>query len=294
MCSEPTLSSTLTSDVWARIYAAIDPQHHWKGQTYKGKVAFITGASRGIGRAIALFYAKAGASVAISARKQETLQQTKDIILEDVPHAQVGIFPADVKDPDAVAVAVSGAVEYFGRLDVLIANAGASLAFDTPMVDRDAKMWWNTFEVNLFGVYNFVRAAMMHLQRTHGHIVAISSIGAQFRSRFASDYEISKHALNRLVEFIAQEYPEIKIFSFHPGGVRTELAISTRLEEKFGVEFSDPPELAAAATLCLTSGRYDWLNGRFYSVCWDIEEVERDWKDKILEKELLVSKLAVS
>ncbi|KAI0034544.1 NAD-P-binding protein [Vararia minispora EC-137] len=277
------------------VYAAIDPQHHWKDQTYKGKVAFITGASRGIGRAIALFYAKAGASVAISARKQETLQQTKDIILKDVPHAQVGIFLADVKDPDAVALAVSGAVEQFGRLDVLIANAAASLAFDTLMVDRDAKMWWNTFEVNLFGVYNFVKAAMMHLQRAHGHIVAVSSIGAQLRGRFASDYSISKHALNRLVEFIAEvEYPEIKIFSFHPGGVRTELAISTRLEELFGVEFNDPPELAAAATLCLTSGRYDWLNGRYYSVDWDIEEVERDWKDKILEKELLVSKLAVS
>jgi NAD(P)-dependent dehydrogenase (short-subunit alcohol dehydrogenase family) len=94
----------------------VDPKAHWQAQTYKGKVVFITGASRGIGQATAIYYAKAGAAVAISARKQETLEQTKELILKEEPGAQVAIYPADVKSSDAAEAAVSAAVERFGKL----------------------------------------------------------------------------------------------------------------------------------------------------------------------------------
>jgi len=274
------------------IYSTIDPASLWEHKTFAGKVALVTGASRGIGQSTAIFYAKAGASVVITARKQETLEQTKTAILQEAPDAQVLVCSADVKDTQAVADVVASTIEHFGRLDVLVANAGTVLPLDTPMVEREADKWWNTFEVNIFGVYNVIRAAMKHLQKVNGYIIAMSSIGQQLRSPFASDYQVSKHAIGRLVEFIAQEYPEIKIFSLHPGGVLTALSAEAKLIE-LGVPLPDPPELAAATALYLTSGKADWLNGRFVDSTWDLGEVERDWKEKILEKDLLISKLAV-
>jgi len=274
------------------IYPAIDPEPEWRDQTYKEKVVFISGASRGIGQVAAVFYAKAGASVAITGRSQETLNKTKEIILKEVPGAQVLSFAVDVKDSKGVQEAVDATVEQFGRLDVLIANAGAVLPFDTPMVKSKPEDWWYTFEINIFGVYTLVRAAMSHLQKAKGSIIAMSSIGAQLLSPYGSAYNVSKHAVNRLVEFIAQEYPEIRIFSIHPGTVRTQLLEKMGIIEQ-GTPTPDPPELSVALMIYLTSGKADWLNGRYFDASWDMEETERLWKDTIVEKDLLVNKLAV-
>lgn len=255
-------------------------------------MVFISGASRGIGQVAAVFYAKAGASVAITGRSQETLNKTKEIILKEVPGAQVLSFAVDVKDSKGVQEAVDATVEQFGRLDVLIANAGAVLPFDTPMVKSKPEDWWYTFEINIFGVYTLVRAAMSHLQKAKGSIIAMSSIGAQLLSPYGSAYNVSKHAVNRLVEFIAQEYPEIRIFSIHPGTVRTQLLEKMGIIEQ-GTPTPDPPELSVALMIYLTSGKADWLNGRYFDASWDMEETERLWKDTIVEKDLLVNKLAV-
>ena len=80
----------------------------WENQTYKGKAVFVTGASRGIGQVSALFYAKAGASVAISGRNIETLQKTRELILKEVPDARVFEYAVDVKDSKGVQEAVDG------------------------------------------------------------------------------------------------------------------------------------------------------------------------------------------
>ncbi|KAH9079208.1 NAD-P-binding protein [Lactarius deliciosus] len=274
------------------IYSAIDPKEAFANQTYRGKVVLITGASRGIGQETAVTYAKAGAHVAITGRSQETLDKTAAIIHAAVSGAQVLAVPADVRDPTATEAAVQATLERFGRLDVLIANAGALSNFNQKLGDKVPDQWWNTFEVNVRGVYNTIRASLSALEKTSGRIVVISSISAQLRVSHGSDYSISKHAINRLVEFIALEYPKLTVFSLHPGAIRTQLA------EEADVEFPDymifdTLQLPAATMLYLTSGRLDWLNGKYLSATWDISEVERDWKEKAQAGGVLVNKLAI-
>jgi short subunit dehydrogenase len=111
------------------VYPSIDPRPLYAAQSYGGKVVLITGASRGIGRETALQYARAGASVAIVARTGDALNETKDIIVAAVPSADVFALTADVRDVESVRNAVEGVVRHFGKLDILIANAGAITLF---------------------------------------------------------------------------------------------------------------------------------------------------------------------
>ncbi|KAH9167043.1 NAD-P-binding protein [Lactarius sanguifluus] len=267
------------------IYSAIDPKEAFANQTYRGKVVLVTGASRGIGQETAIAYAKAGANVAIAGRSQETLDKTAAVIHAAVSGAQVLAVPTDRQQ-------VQATLERFGRLDVLIANAGALSNFNQKLGDKGPDQWWNTFEVNVRGVYNTVRASLSALEKTSGRIVVVSSNAAQLRLPHASDYAISKHAINRLVEFIALEYPKLTVFALHPGAIRTQMA------EEAGVEYPDDLifdtlQLPAATMLHLTSGRVDWLNGKYLSATWDISEIERDWKEKVQAGSALISKLAI-
>jgi NAD(P)-dependent dehydrogenase (short-subunit alcohol dehydrogenase family) len=107
----------------ASVYPFIDPKVHYDVQTFAGKVVLITGASRGIGLETALNFARAGASLAIVARKQEALDASKDAILHERPSAEVLTFPADVRDVKKAEEAVAATVARFGRLDILVANA---------------------------------------------------------------------------------------------------------------------------------------------------------------------------
>jgi NADP-dependent 3-hydroxy acid dehydrogenase YdfG len=106
------------------VYPFIDPKVHYDAQTFAGKVVLITGASRGIGLETALHFARAGASLTLVARKQEALEASRDTILRERPSAQVLTFPADVRDVKKAEEAVAATVARFGRLDILVANAG--------------------------------------------------------------------------------------------------------------------------------------------------------------------------
>ncbi|KAH9971430.1 NAD-P-binding protein [Lactifluus volemus] len=243
------------------VYPAIDLAPHISAKTYRDKAVLITGASRGIGAEMALAYARAGASVAILAPFQRTLDEKAAEILSIVPGAQVLVLPADVRDTEAVNAAVQATLSRFKRLDIVIANAGAATKLSDPLHLKDPDGWWNTFEVNIRGVYNTLRASVVALQESKGYFIAVSSAGAQLRVPGASDYCTSKHAVNRLVEFIAIEYPQIKAFSMHPGEIDTQLQQEVRGVEKSSIKY-DAPQLPAATVLHLTSGRMDWLHGR--------------------------------
>jgi NAD(P)-dependent dehydrogenase (short-subunit alcohol dehydrogenase family) len=107
------------------VYPFIDPKVHYDAQTFAGKVVLITGSSRGIGLETALHFARAGASLTIVARKQEALEASRDTILRERPSAQVLTFQADVRDVKKAEEAVAATVTRFGRLDILVANAGS-------------------------------------------------------------------------------------------------------------------------------------------------------------------------
>jgi short chain dehydrogenase len=106
------------------IYPTIDPKVHHEAQTFAGKVVLITGASRGIGAGIALQYALAGANLTLVARSQAELDATRNMILREHLTAQILIFPADVRDVAGAQEAVATTVAHFGRLDILVTNAG--------------------------------------------------------------------------------------------------------------------------------------------------------------------------
>ncbi|KZV60411.1 NAD-P-binding protein [Peniophora sp. CONT] len=285
---------TLPVNAQHGVYPAIDPSTAYSSQSLKGKALFITGASRGIGRTTALTFAQAGASVAIAARSSAALDETKALILEEVPQAKVEKFVVDVTKAEEVEAAIDATAKAFGSLDFVIANAGYINPCDTPMEDRTSVEWWRTFEINVLGVFNTVRPALKHLKKAEGYFIAVTSIGAQFRSPNCSDYQTSKHAINRLVELIALENTAIRgVFSLNPGAVDTLMAKTSGLEEIKGVQFIDPPELAASTMLYLCSGKADWLNSRYVDVNWDLGQVELEWKEKILSKDLLINKLDV-
>ncbi|KAI0061663.1 NAD-P-binding protein [Artomyces pyxidatus] len=271
------------------IYPAIDPAQFVSAQTFAGKVVLITGASRGIGLETALQYARAGASLTIVARKQATLDESKATVLASVPAAKVLTYAADVRDVDAAAGAIKATVDAYGKLDVLVTNAAIMRKYGTPFASSDPRGWWDIQEVNVRGVYNYVHYAIPELLKTKGSIVVVTSSGAQVRLPTVSDYCISKHTLGRFVEFVALEYPDVKIFNVHPGTVATELNV----EAAIPFPSVDPPSLAAAVFVYLTAGKADYLSGRYTSANWDLTEVERDWKEKIVEKNALVSKLAI-
>ncbi|KZV63871.1 NAD-P-binding protein [Peniophora sp. CONT] len=284
------LDETLPVTTHHAVYPGIDPTQHFTNKTYAGKVVLVTGGSRGIGASAATHYARAGASVAVVARSADTLEEVRAAIVKETPGAQVLTFAVDVKDSAAAERAVEETVKHFGKLDVLVANAGAFLPFEKRIGERDDPLnWWHGFEVNIFGVYNFVRPALKHLEKSEGYVVVVSTVTAQLRIPTASDYGVSKHALGRLVEYIALEYPTTKAFAVHPGAVNTVSARGSGLDMAW---FTDPTELSSGTFLALTSGKYDWLSGRFYDSTWDIDEVAK-LKEKILEKDALVSKLVV-
>ncbi|KAI9447672.1 NAD-P-binding protein [Lactarius indigo] len=274
------------------VYSTIDPKEAFVNQTYRGKVVLITGASRGIGQETAITYAMAGANVAIAGRSQETLDKTASAIHAAVSGAQVLAVPTDVRDPKTTEAAVQATLERFGRLDVLIANAGALGNANQKLGDKDPDRWWNTFEVNVRGVFNTVRASLSALEKTSGRIVVVSSNAAQLRVPHASDYAISKHAINRLVEFIALEYPKLTVFALHPGAIKTQMSDEAGVGSIEDFPY-DTLQLPATTMLYLTSGRVDWLNGKYLAATWDISEVERDWKEKIQAGGILINKLAI-
>ena len=112
------------------VYPAIDPEPLYASQAYNGKVVLVTGASRGIGQEISLQYARAGATLAIAARSEEALGESKRAILEAVPSAEVLVLVVDVRESASAEKAVQALLARFGKLDILIANAGAISPFD--------------------------------------------------------------------------------------------------------------------------------------------------------------------
>jgi NAD(P)-dependent dehydrogenase (short-subunit alcohol dehydrogenase family) len=274
------------------VYDLIDPKQFYDSQTFLEKVVFITGASRGIGAATALQYARAGASVALASRGQAALDQVKSDILLAVPTARVLVLPVDVTQTQEMKGAIAATVAQFGRLDIAVANAGKAGAWTEPILNKDPDEWWSVVEVGLKGVFNTIYFSLPHLIQSKGCVVTISSRAAQVRLPFASDYCVAKHALGRLVEQFYLEYPEIRIFNLHPGSPETEMGLNTNHPIA-----SDPPdesiELPGAAMLYLTAGKADWLVGRFVSSNWDLGEIESQWKEKIIESNALISKLHI-
>ncbi|TFY83682.1 hypothetical protein EWM64_g327 [Hericium alpestre] len=217
-----------------------------------------------------------------------SLEEAKQEVLRVDPAAKVVSVVADVADVKQTEAVVKAGVDRFGKLDVVIPNAGRVTDWDKPLGEQDPITWWGVFEVNLRGVHSLAHFTLPHLAKTDGCFIAMSSLASMMRHPKGSSYCLFKHAVNRFIEFIPLEYPNVKAFALDPGVIATDMSTQNGYKAIHG-----GMELPTATMIYLTSGSADWLSGKYVSVPWDLGEVRQLWKEKIEKKAAFVSKLAI-
>lgn len=188
---------------------------------FTDKVVWITGASAGIGRALALEFAREGGLVAISARREQRLGEVVGEV-EGAGGRALAVV-CDVTDEASVAAAVEHIVAELGRLDVAVANAGFSV--DGPVAELSDEDWRRQYDTNVFGVLSTVRHAMPHLRESGGRMALIASVAAFLPFPKAGAYSSSKAAVGAIGETLSAELAgtSVSCTTIHPGFVTSEL-----------------------------------------------------------------------
>ncbi|GAA0463961.1 short-chain dehydrogenase/reductase [Paractinoplanes deccanensis] len=200
------------------------------------KVWLVTGSSRGLGRSIAAAAARSGARVVATARRPEQL----DGLVAEFPDA-VRAVALDVTDPAAAEAAVAAAVAAFGRLDVVVNNAG--YANSAPIEEMSAEDFRAQVEANLFGVVNVSRAALPVLRRQRsGVFVQVSSIGGRVGGTPGMGaYQTAKYAVEGFSEVLAAETAPfgVKVIIVEPGAFRTDWQGSSMVRHAVGADYEE-------------------------------------------------------
>jgi 3-oxoacyl-[acyl-carrier protein] reductase len=203
-----------------------------------GKVALITGGSRGIGAATVRIFRQAGAKVAFSYRVSD--QQAEALAAECGGPDLCRAIPQPLSTPEDGHALVTAAVQAFGRLDCVVANHGVWPSHDAPISTMTTTQWRDTLSINLDSVFGLVRAAVAQMQsqppalgsdtvsKTRGHIVLVSSTAAQRGEAFHADYAASKGALISLTKSLSSELIGQGIYCncVAPGWVATEMSVA--------------------------------------------------------------------
>lgn len=193
--------------------------------SFTGKTVWITGASSGIGAALAAEFAAAGANLALSARREEALRETAARC--GAPAERVLVLPLDLTDQTCLPARVEAVRERFGRIDVLVNNGGVSqraLAEETEL-----EVTRRIFEVNFFGAVALTRAALPGLLAAgSGHVVVVTSVLGKFGAGNRSSYAASKHALHGYFDSLRCEVAGrgVAVTLLCPGWVRTAIGDS--------------------------------------------------------------------
>ncbi|MDF7813722.1 3-ketoacyl-ACP reductase [Hymenobacter sp. YC55] len=212
-------------------------------ESITGKNALVTGAGKGIGRAIAIALAQEGVNVALLARTEAQLQQVAQEI--EALGVKTAIVTADVANRAAVEAAVAQAEAALGTIDILINNAG--IGTFAKLVDMDPTEWEQIVQVNLFGTYYATRAVLPGMiARETGDIINISSTAGLRGAATTSAYSASKFAVMGLTESLMQEVRKhnIRVSALTPSTVATELAISNKLTDGNPDKVMQPEDLA--------------------------------------------------
>ena len=237
----------------------------------EGKVALVTGGSRGIGFATAKVLSENGANVAITGKDQERLEKASSEISNSLA------IVSDVRKTDDVKNAVKKTVEKFGRLDILVNNAGVFPRIKK-LHEIDEEEWNDVLDVNLTGQFRVTKEAIPHLQKTSGSIINISSdAGLKAYQGFNADaYSASKAALIALTKCWALEYSrdKIRVNCICPGVVDTDMT-KPFLKNQKDIDFMNnehplgrigQPEEIGKAVLYFTSDDASWVTGAVLTV----------------------------
>ena len=233
-----------------------------------GKKALVTGASRGLGRAMAVALAEAGADVALTARSKEALAETAALIEKTGRTAWV--IPCDATDRKAITACVADATKAMGRIDILINNAGVGIV--QLMQDIDFETWNNIINVNLSSYFYFAQeVAPQWLERGAGKLINIASIDGLIAESHTAPYCASKGGVIQLTKALAVEWAKqrINVNAIAPGYFLTEINESALKDPVTGPlmvkripfrRWGEPEELGPLAVY-LASPASDFMTG---------------------------------
>ena len=217
----------------------------------KGRVALVTGGSRGIGAETVRLFVEAGARVAFNyrqARKQAEALAEECGGAEFGRHRRCVAIEQDLSSPADGQALVAAAVRAFGRLDVLVANHGIWEPEDAPIAEMAESQWRRTLAVNLDSVFGLVQAAVGQFDRQArpaggdaiGHIVLISSTAGQRGEAYHADYAVTKGALISLTKSLSSELAPrgIRVNCVAPGWVRTDMSAATLADPERGAKIA--------------------------------------------------------
>ena len=236
-----------------------------------GQVAIVTGASQGLGRAIAIALGKAGARVACIARNKDKLAETVDAIQS--ADGQAEAFACDVKDSESVQRVVDEVAEKWGRLDILVNNAGITRDTLIPRMQDD--QWDEVIATNLRGTFLFTRAATRPMmQQRYGRIINISSVSGLMGNPGQANYSASKAAVIGMTRTVARELASRKITvnAVAPGFIESEMtealgpALHEEVKKRVPAKRLGKPEEIADAVLYLASPSSSYITGHTLTI----------------------------
>ena len=189
----------------------------------EGKVAYVTGASRGIGRAIAVGLAEHGADVAVLARSVDALEETAQAVKDVGKRALV--IPCDVTDTEQIDASVERTINDLGGIDIVVNNAGGT-RFMSPLVGMREDGWNKVIDLNLTSVFRVCKAAGPHLlNKGNGSVINIASVDGVAPTPLRANYSAAKAGLLAMTRVLAQEWAAlgVRVNAISPGAVETDI-----------------------------------------------------------------------